>query len=473
MHEKVILVIEDIGIKETVLTTLKTARTGFTEIPVHEVMNLPADLWQVVVWGSNGLGPESCERIQRFTQQRPNCPVVCLVDNFSMREGGDIPEDIEGTVHLPADPIFFDKILSQAMLAKNTMRNIRITGGRVSQVEDELEMFLRVARAIASSLELNEVLTSIMTISGRLIKSEAWSLALRDTETGELVFEAALGHHGQQIRGLRIPKGKGVIGWVAEHGEPLIVADTANDDRHFKEVDKNVGFESKSILCLPLKSKGKILGAIEFINKVGKGQFCMEDIDRVRVFVDLASVAIENALLYQRVARLSERDELTGLYNQRTLIQKLNEELKAAEQTGQPLAYLFLDLDRFKRINDQHGHLMGRQTLKEVGILLNDLQTEKTIMGRYGGDEFWVIIPGAERKEAVQMAENIRARIEQQSFLKGFGLDIHITASLGVALYPEQAMTFDDLARLADQALYQAKQQERNKVICAFTKKSL
>jgi len=110
--------------------------------------------------------------------------------------------------------------------------------------------------------------------------------------------------------------------------------------------------------------------------------------------------------------------------------------------------------------------MKGRLTLTEVGDLLREITFNRGILGRYGGDEFLVIVPGANQKKAIELAEKIRSRIENHVFLTNQNLEVHLTASIGVALYPDQALTFDDLARIADQALFQAKQSDRNKVIC-------
>ncbi|MBN1356986.1 sensor domain-containing diguanylate cyclase [bacterium] len=468
MRQEIHLIILDEAVRSVCLDSLKSSKIHFVEVS-QEIPDERFDAMEVLMVAVASLNQDHFLLFRRIKSRQPNLPLVCLVQKPGETGSGDLrPDDIIAFVPMPADPVFLQEAISMAFHFRRIESEVFLAENKILRVEEEFLTFLEVGRAIASSLDLNHVLTDIMNVTGRLLKSEAWSLALVDTETDELVFQAARGDRSQQIVGLRIPKGKGIIGWVAEHGEPLIVADTSEDHRHLKDVDRDVGFESRSILCVPLQTKGKILGAIEFINKVGSDQFSMEDIDRIRVFVDLAAVSIENALLYRRVTNMSERDELTGLYNQRAMVQILSRELDYSCRTGQSLAYLFLDLDHFKKVNDQYGHLIGRKTLTEVGKLLETLTHENEILGRYGGDEYWVIIPGAGREAALNLAERIRSAIENHSFLTELGLNIRLTASVGVALYPDQALTFDDMARMADEALFQAKQADRNKVICTL-----
>ncbi len=467
MTNKVYLICIDDQLREDVVRLLKSIRIPFNEIFSHDVFLLPAGEPGIILWGVSQDPLRELKAIKRFVGSHPCHPVVAIMPLAVFETSKfEIPVYLEGVVTIPADPMHLQGLLEQAQLSGEFESQIRSLRHKIGNVEKEFEVFLKVGRTIASSLEFNEVLRSIMNITGRLLESEAWSVALLDPETDEMVFEAAKGSAGVQVKGMRIPRGKGIIGWVAEHGETLIVADTDKDQRHFKVVDQNVGFQSRSILCMPLKARGKVLGAIEFINKLDS-QFTLSDTEHVQVFVDLAAVSLENALLYRRVAELSERDELTGLFNQKTLVKRLGQELEIATRNDRSLAYIFLDLDFFKRINDRLGHLMGRETLREVGELLRETAEGKEILGRYGGDEFWVIMPDTEREEALAAAEKIRKSIEGHVFLKRYNQEISLTASVGVAMFPDHALTFDDLARMADQALYQAKQEDRNKVILA------
>jgi diguanylate cyclase (GGDEF)-like protein len=465
MKRKIHSLIFDDAVRKSCAHSLKSAKIQSQEISQEDLAN-PSDIIEVLFIGLTSWTEESIQTISRIKQANPSLPIICLVAH--PLEGvpcDSVMELIEAVAPLPADPVLLNDTLSLAFQTRQLEIETRETSQKLHAVEEEFRMFQKVGRTIASSLDLNQVLTDIMNVTGQLLKSEAWSLALKDMDTSELVFEAARGDHSDQIRGLRIPQGKGVIGWVAEEGEPLIVADTQKDQRHFKDVDITVGFETRSILCLPLRTKGRILGAIEFINKLGVDQFSPDDINRIKVFVDLAAVSIENALLYRKVTILSERDELTGLYNQRALVRILDREMYLAAKTGQSVAYLFLDLDHFKKVNDQYGHLVGRMTLTEVGMLLPTLSGDREILGRYGGDEFWIISPGTDEKKTMELAEKIRGGIEDHTFLQDLKMDVKLTASVGVALYPDQALTFDDLARMADKALFQAKQSDRNQVI--------
>ena len=167
---------------------------------------------------------------------------------------------------------------------------------------------------------------------------------------------------------------------------------------------------------------------------------------------------------------LTYTDDLTGLYNQRYLELILDRELALARRSGTPFSILFLDLDHFKNINDSHGHLIGSRLLYEVGLEIKRALRESDITFRYGGDEFVMVLATTNLQDALLVAERIRVQIEKKRFLAREKLDIRLTASIGVASFPEHGIAKADILRAADEALYGVKKDARNKVIAAVLK---
>ncbi|MBN1878589.1 sensor domain-containing diguanylate cyclase [bacterium] len=407
-------------------------------------------------------------RTEPFRDKYPTVPIIVF---FPPEELGfdqwNLVRRLDCVAALPLEPLKIRDVIETVRRHGKLDRKKTEAAARLEILEASYQAFVTVGRFMASSLRVDEVLTGILQAAGSLLHAEAWSVALRDMDTGDLVFRAAQGGAADQIIGIRVPHGKGIVGWVCENGEPLIVPDTSKDHRHFKAVDDNSGFISQSILCMPLKTHEKKIGAIEFINKVDS-QFSPGDMERVQVILDLAAVALDNAMMFEKLHAIVEQDELSGLYNQHSLIRRLEKLIEESGKTRSTFGYIFLDLDYLKLVNDKYGHLRGRAVLQEVGKLLKAILKETAIIGRYGGDEFWVILPGADKVTTMMIAETIRSAIEAQIFLKDQGLNIHLTASLGVVVFPQHADTFDRMAQLADEALYMAKKQNRNKVICAL-----
>jgi len=324
-----------------------------------------------------------------------------------------------------------------------------------------LAILTDVVKTANSILEPRKVIELVVEKIRLLIPSEAWSLLMLDEEKQELVFEAALGAKGREVAALRPKVGEGVAGWVAETGKPAIVNDTKRDPRFSASVDTKTSFETRSILCAPLISRGRTIGVLEILNKKG-GAFNRRDLELVLTLVEPCAIAIENAILFQRTEQLTITDDLTRLFNSRYLNLYLGREIKRCKRHGIPLSVIFLDLDGFKSINDQYGHLAGSGTLTEVGGILALGVRESDILARYGGDEFVVVLPETPASGALVIAERLRRAIEEHRFLEPQGIAARISASFGIATYPDHALSPEGLIQKADQAMYRVKEREKN-----------
>jgi diguanylate cyclase (GGDEF)-like protein len=324
-----------------------------------------------------------------------------------------------------------------------------------------LAILTDVVKTANSILEPRKVIELVVEKIRHLVPSEAWSLMMLDEERQELVFEAALGAKSRDVTAFRLKVGEGVAGWVAQTGKPAIVNDTARDARFSPRVDHRTQFETRSILCAPLVSRGRTIGVLEIINKRG-GRFTRQDLDLVLSLVEPCAIAIENAILFQRTEQLTITDDLTRLFNSRYLNLYLGREIKRCKRHGIPLSVIFLDLDGFKGINDQYGHLAGSGTLTEVGGILAQGVRESDILARYGGDEFVVVLPETPASGALVIAERLRRAIEEHRFLEPQGVAARISASFGIATYPDHALSPEGLIQKADQAMYRVKEREKN-----------
>lgn len=168
---------------------------------------------------------------------------------------------------------------------------------------------------------------------------------------------------------------------------------------------------------------------------------------------------------------LTYTDDVTGLFNQRYLETVLERELALAKRNGNAFSVLFLDLDHFKQINDKYGHLIGSRILCEVGDEIRRTLRESDLTFRFGGDEFVCVLSHTNLVEATTVAERVRQRVEKKNFLANEDLNIHITSSIGVASYPEHALTREEILNAADEALYGSKGSQRNCVIQAVAVK--
>jgi diguanylate cyclase (GGDEF)-like protein len=360
----------------------------------------------------------------------------------------------------PAPTDVLERIRPRATGAGRGSRRVPLSR-QLRRATQRLAILTDIVKTANSILEPRKVIETIMTRIQQLIPSEAWSMLMVDEEKQELTFELALGEKGKDVAGFRVKIGEGVAGWVAQTGKPTIVNNTAKDPRFAKRFDTETQFKTRSILCAPLISRGRTIGVVQVINRRG-GRFTQTDLDLLMTMVEPCAIAIENAILFQRTEQLTITDDLTKLFNSRYLNVYIGREIKRCKRHGIPLSIIFLDLDGFKSVNDQHGHLAGSRTLTEVGGILAEAVRESDILARYGGDEFVVVLPETPPAGALVIAERIRRAIAAHPFLREEGLEARISASFGIASYPDHALTPEGLIQKADQAMYRVKEKDKN-----------
>ena len=190
-------------------------------------------------------------------------------------------------------------------------------------------------------------------------------------------------------------------------------------------------------------------------------------LDQVRIIADAAQLALQNAERFHRARERAFVDDVTEVYNARYLLQATEHELRRAERYGKPLSVLFLDLDHFKRVNDQYGHLIGSQVLRKLSEVLQECIRGVDTLARYGGDEFTILLEDTPHAGAMAVAERIRSTVANTVFEGGRGVPVRLTISIGVGTYPEHGTTRDDLLDRADKAMYRAKSEGRNAVCSA------
>jgi diguanylate cyclase (GGDEF)-like protein len=217
------------------------------------------------------------------------------------------------------------------------------------------------------------------------------------------------------------------------------------------------------IVAVPLICGERILGVIEGIREgAGARAFKKADVALLDSLSLPIASALANAVRIAEAERLSQTDDLTKLHNARYLRQFLLNEIRRARRYGSSVAALFLDLDDFKRVNDEHGHLVGSHVLMEMAAVILSSIRDTDAVARYGGDEFVIVLPDTGTELAGQVAERIRHRITRHHFTGGRRLQLSLTASFGVAAFPKHASSPQQLIACADTAMYEAKAANKN-----------
>jgi len=324
-----------------------------------------------------------------------------------------------------------------------------------------------IAKALTSTLQLDQVLKTIMEKVQELMSPDTWSLLLVDEKTNELYFQVATGVAAEKLKDVRLKMGEGIAGWVAQTGQAAVVPDVQSDKRFAGHVDEITNTLTRSIICVPIRTKDRVLGVIEIINYVGKRDFGPEDVALLQAMADYAAIALENAIHVQRIHELTITDDVTSLYNARHLNFVLETEIYRSNRYHYEFSLVFIDLDHFKEVNDTYGHLIGSKLLCELAEVIRGSLRMIDYAFRYGGDEFVVLLPQTSKESATVVARRLHQRLNDSRYLVAEGLNLHVTASLGVATFPLDATTKAEMIRLADEAMYLVKNTSRNNIAVA------
>lgn len=355
----------------------------------------------------------------------------------------------------------------------------------------QLERFLERQRSGLSlrgeAFDLDLVLRQILQKAYEFVPSESGSMLLDDPyrkvasrRENELVFIATFGDASSNLIGQRLSAKHGIVGRVYQAGTPYLSTDVDTDEFFYSQIDAEIGHKTHSIVAVPIYIGKHVCGVLELINRLDGKTFTQRDMTLLEIFAGYTSFMLQNALDAKRAHELAKRDDLTGLFNDRWFNVRLSEAIVDARKSKRDLVLIFLDLDRFKYINDAYGHLAGSQVLREVGFILKRLvPSEKATVARYGGDEFVIVLPDTALEEGMALCEGIREAIAKTTFLErewGFSnpalnLSGILSASIGIAQYVSSGESTPDehekseLLRRADAAMYRAKSAGKNQVV--------
>lgn len=336
---------------------------------------------------------------------------------------------------------------------------------------ESLRVFHDVARALVSTLELDALLHAILSQMEEFFGPEQWSLLMIEPETNQLYYALTSRMDGIDLSGIRINMGDGVAGRVAETGSALVVPDISKDPDWSAYAARHPELNLQSIASLPIRHGEQTLGVLQMHNS--KLDLLPESsLSFLRVVCDYTAIALHNANQVKKIHQLSITDDCTGLFNGRYLYNQLEEEIaRVTNPRVRPIhpyfSLLFLDLDYFKTVNDTHGHLIGSRLLAEIGGLLKRSLGPNHSGFRYGGDEFVAILRHLDKPAATEFALKLREDLLLERFLTAANLSIKITASYGLATFPEDGTTMHEIIRSADAMMYRSKAEGRNRLSVA------
>ncbi|WDT75022.1 MAG: diguanylate cyclase [Candidatus Manganitrophus sp.] len=433
------------------------------------------------------------EKKERFNQLEASLDIL-----FQKRSGGDpfvfndvtfdllkskLPQDVTSCYLFPlyqgrnatSTLAIFDTILTSeetAMIssfcsqAGSAVENIELQ----NQLAEQRKIMIALSNLtlmIDSPLYLHHLHNNILEQTLQLLQAEQGSLMVLDEFKNELSVKAMKGINRPVYEMFNSKPGEGIAGSVYETGVPLLVQDLNHDPR--VQQGAKPRYRTPSFVSVPLKLRNRTLGVINLADKITGEVFSEEDLQLLQAIGSYISIAIERSELYEKteeLKRISITDALTGLLNRRYFQERLTEEIERSRRHRIPVSLIIVDIDNFKGFNDTFGHLGGDEILILLGQALRNYIRAIDVAARYGGEEFTIILPQTNKEDARIIAERLCREIERNETLQKKYSDLaRLTVSVGLATFPDDAETFEELIRNADRALYQAKLQGKNRVI--------
>ncbi len=330
-----------------------------------------------------------------------------------------------------------------------------------SKRAEESETLRRASAAILETLRSDEAVNRILEQLSFVLPYDSASVQLLRKDELEIVGGRGWDEQSMKmVMGMRFPvPGDNPNSIVIETGKPYILN---NPSSVYKTFEQEPHDHIRSWLGVPLVIRDQVIGLLA-IDSAQPNRFDEEEVKMAVAFAGQVAIALENARLYEEAQNMALTDSLTGLYNRRGLFEIGRLEFSRAIRNNQPFAALMVDIDHFKRVNDLYGHAIGDQALQGLARHLNSITRDIDIVGRYGGEEFVILLSETPLQVAREIAERLRSAVENSSLATDSG-NLRVTISVGVAAFSRETPDLETLIARADQALYLAKHKGRNRV---------
>jgi diguanylate cyclase (GGDEF)-like protein len=333
----------------------------------------------------------------------------------------------------------------------------------IASAHQEIYALYEISQTLGTSLNLEQTLHIITAKLTSILDCSACVIYLMDEKWSELQAHAAIGEQSALFEKLHLSVGEGMTGWAVETRQPVLNGDGRTD----LAGTAAEGAELRSVLAVPLITREDTLIGCLSLYHTAAGAFTEDDLHVLSIVGFQLATAIQNAMTYEETKTSALTDMLTGLPNSRYLFMSLEHEFSRARREKQPLSVLLIDLNHFKEVNDQYGHKVGDEVLREVAQLMRKQLRIYDTIARHGGDEFYVLLPKTTPDEAREIADRLKiavAAYRHSVWNERSEREVRVGVSIGAATYPHDASEIDHLLQRADSRMYEDKPVERRRM---------
>jgi diguanylate cyclase (GGDEF)-like protein len=313
-----------------------------------------------------------------------------------------------------------------------------------------------MGKALSKAKTVKDVLGIVMYQVGCIFQPCHWSILLKDTKTGDMIFSVVVGTNSKLLQGVRLPKGEGIAGYVMETGTPLVVDDVTKDKRFSNWVDKQTRFKTRSIIATPLKTDDKIFGVIELVNRINEEAFSEQDLGLLSSIAEYAAIAIERSYYHQALTNLATRDSLTGLKNRFSFERTVSGPDDIQARLGPVFSILILVVDGLTRQYEALGQGKCDKAIKNLAAILNKTKRREDLIFRYADNSFIALLPMTYSDGAQKAQARMRKALAQAS-----GENKQIFTSITIQSHTMTGEDAGQLKSLVAQALAKTRQPEQ------------
>lgn len=318
--------------------------------------------------------------------------------------------------------------------------------------EEKISFFIELGKPLSRAKTIKETIDVVMYQVGQIFQPVNWSMLLKDSKSDDLIFTVVIGNNKDKLQGLKLPKGEGIAGHIFSTGEPLIVSEVENDDRFSRRVDSYTKFKTQSIIGVPLKTDKAVFGVIELINKISGDNFTTVELKVLASIAEYAAIAIERSYYNQSLKKIALYDPLTGLKNKSSFNYTLSNRMELFDRYETPSTLIFINIIRFRKINEVQGHEAGDRLLVTLAEILRKSVRKVDDIFRYDGDRFIVLMPHTVLKDARKVEDRILSHVEYAQSMEEV-----VPFKLSTDLHPIETKNHKELLDIVHNSVYSAK----------------
>ena len=353
------------------------------------------------------------------------------------------------------------------LMAKMNIKHTKIEANLYKLLYDKTKLLSSIGQKIISNLDLNSIIKIINKEIHELIKTDIFGIAVYGSTKDEVEFNFVRGSSDIiEIISFNINDDSSFGAYCLKNKSDIIIGNVVEE--YSKYVSSNYVHNDcqleKSRIYTTLTIKGRVVGVMT-AQSYSENAYDENDLNTLKIIANYSAIAIDNAMSYKKIESIATYDYMTGFLTRFEIIRLGEIIYEKHKDKDTSFSVIMIDIDNFKNINDSYGHVYGDKALNMVTDTISKCIRTTDYIGRYGGDEFLLICPGAEQEEALEVAERIRNTISCKTYLIGEDISVNITLSLGVYEFGNNDMSFIDGVKIADKYLYNAKKGSKNKVV--------